>query len=79
MSFISNRRKKIDEIDSELVKLLDKRFKIVNGVKKWKKENKLKMEDKTREKEIKSHYMGSNISKTFINKFFYLLFREAKK
>lgn len=78
-SFILNKRKKIDKIDSKLVKLLEKRFRVVSQVKSWKKKNKVNIEDKTRERQIKEKYAKSKLPKGFVSRFFDLLFREAKR
>lgn len=45
-------RKKIDEIDNKLIKLLDKRFKITDQIGQIKKEKRLTVENKAREEEI---------------------------
>lgn len=45
-------RKKIDELDDEIMKLLEKRFEISKQVKVIKKINHIEVEDKHREKEI---------------------------
>lgn len=79
MKELSKKRKKIDKIDNKIVKLLEKRFEIVNKLKQLKKKNGIKMEDKQREEEIKSRYKNSKLPFGFEDKFFELLFREAKK
>ena len=79
MKELSKERKKIDKIDNKIVKLLEKRFEIVNRLKQLKKKNRIKMEDKQREEEIKSRYKLSKLPQDFVNKFFNLLFKEAKK
>jgi chorismate mutase / prephenate dehydrogenase len=76
---INNHRKNIDRIDKQLIGLLEKRFKIVWKMKALKKKQKIKMEDKNREKEIKLKYRKSKLPKGFSDKFFDSLFREAKR
>jgi len=78
-SFILNKRREIDKIDSKLIKLLEKRFKIVSQMKFWKNKKRIKIEDKSRERQIKNNYMKSNLPKSFVNGFFDLLFKEVKK
>jgi chorismate mutase len=79
MKELRQERKKIDKIDNKIVKLLEKRFGIVNRLKKLKKKNSINMEDKRREKEIKLRYKNSKLPKCFVDNFFNLLFKEAKK
>lgn len=45
-------REQIDKIDSEMVNLLKKRLKIVRNLGNYKKKNRLKIQNKNREKEI---------------------------
>ncbi|MBT4135581.1 chorismate mutase [archaeon] len=45
-------RKEIDEIDSEILKLLGRRHRVVKKVKKYKKENNIEVVDLNREKII---------------------------
>ena len=52
MKSIKKYRKKIDKIDSKLIKLLEKRLFIVNKIKEIKKRNKLQLQDIKREREI---------------------------
>ena len=52
-------RDKIDQIDQKISQLLEKRAKEVLEIKKIKKKHKLKVTDKTREKEILSRHNGA--------------------
>lgn len=45
-------RKEIDKIDSEITKLLEKRFEICSEIGDFKSKNNIETEDKSREKEI---------------------------
>lgn len=45
-------RKEIDKIDSEIAKLLEKRFEICSEIGDFKSKNNIQTEDKSREKEI---------------------------
>ena len=45
-------RKEIDKIDSEIAKLLEKRFEICSEIGDFKTKNNIETEDKSREKEI---------------------------
>ena len=49
---IGNLRKKIDRLDLELIKVIDKRQKIANEIVKIKIKNEIPIEDLKREKEI---------------------------
>jgi len=79
MHFILKQRKKINKIDEKLIKLLEKRFKLVGDIKVWKKRNKIQMEDKKREEFIVNKFERRRLPKKFVNNFFNLLFKEAKK
>ena len=52
MSKLEDSRKEIDQINTELVKLLEKRFAAVKGVVEYKKENNLPVFDSAREEEV---------------------------
>lgn len=58
-------RKKIDKIDKKLQKYLEKREILVKKIGKLKKENKIGITDKTREKEILSKIKSSYVKKIF--------------
>ena len=45
-------RKEIDKIDSEIARLLEKRFEICSEIGEFKSKNNIETEDKSREKEI---------------------------
>ena len=73
-------RTKIDKIDRKIISLLEKRFKVVEGIKKYKAKNNLPVEDKKREQKIiNSKAKNSSLSKDFITKFFTIIFSESKK
>lgn len=58
-------RKKIDVIDEKLLELLTKRFQIAKEIGRIKKEAKIKLRDKLREKEILDR--AKNFSKEYTN------------
>lgn len=76
-------REKIDKIDKEIMILLGRRFKIVKKVAFFKKRNNLRIEDKSREKEVleKVKTIGTEveISHTWLLKLFRLIIQESKK
>lgn len=49
---MENFRKEIDKIDSEIARLLEKRFEICSEIGDFKTKNNIETEDKSREKEI---------------------------
>lgn len=58
-------RKKIDKIDKKLQKHLEKRGVLVEKIGEVKKENKIKITDKTREKEILGKIKNTYVKKIF--------------
>lgn len=52
MKQLETERRKIDEIDQEIIELIIKRFEITNNIGKIKSNNKLVVTDKKREQEI---------------------------
>ena len=80
---IAKLRKEIDEIDKQLINLLSKRKEIVLKIGKIKKENKLRIEDKKREKDIirriETMSKKKNVDPTLAKKIIMLLIQNAKK
>lgn len=76
-------RKKIDQIDDQLVQLVAKRMKIVNKVKNYKKRRNLAITDKNREEQIinrlKLKAKKLNVSIKLIEKIIRLIINESKK
>ncbi len=73
-------REEINNIDSNLIKLLEKRFKIVKKIGVYKKKNKLPIQDLKREKEIiEKKKKESRLSGKFIQEIFSLIFLESKR
>jgi chorismate mutase len=74
MSKLDELRKQIDEIDSEILKLLGKRIAVVNEVAKYKVANKIPFLDLKRKKEILDDKIkrakGGNIPEDFVKKIF---------
>ena len=68
---LENLRKEIDKIDSEIIQLLAKRFKVVKQIGVFKKENKLDVIDNRRFKKVLEKVANiaekQGISKDFIN------------
>lgn len=73
-------RRKLNKTDNKICSLLEKRFKIVEKIRQYKKENNLPIEDKKREKEIiDNKCKKTRLSKDFTKKLFKLIFKESKK
>lgn len=73
-------REEINKIDSSIIKLLEKRFKIVKKIGVYKKKNKLPIQDLKREKEIiEKKKKESRLSGKFIWEIFSLIFLESKR
>ena len=77
---IGNLRKKIDRLDLELIKVIDKRQKIANEIVKIKIKNVIPIEDLKREKEIINQLSKkSKLSNEFIEDIFQVIFKKSKK
>ena len=76
-------RKKINEIDGEIIQLLAKRLALSPGISQWKKEKNLSIQDKKREKEIikelKKEAGELNVSPALINKNYLEIFAESRR
>ena len=72
-------RKKIDNIDRQIMDLLKERFRVVKKLVGYKKSKRIAVEDKIREREIKERYVQQGFSKKFIDGFFGLMFNKVKK
>jgi chorismate mutase len=74
-------RKEIDKIDRALLKILAKRFKITRKIGFYKKANKLKIQDKKREKEIlkeRIHLSRKlNLDQNLVEKIFKQIFKKV--
>lgn len=76
----ASKRKMIDKIDNKIFSLLEKRLKCVEQIGKIKKENGMNVVDPKREKEIiKKHQESTSLSKSFIDKYYKLIFSESYK
>jgi len=72
-------REGINKIDTKLLSLLKKRFKICKRIGEYKKQNNLPIEDLKREKQIiKSKIKSSNLSEKFTKELFKIIFKESK-
>ena len=77
---IGNLRKKIDRLDLELIKVIDKRQKMANEIVKIKIKNEIPIEDLKREKEIINQLSKkSKLSNEFIEDIFQVIFKKSKK
>jgi chorismate mutase len=73
-------RRELDFIDRELLRLLEKRFRICREIGLYKKKNGILVEDLSREKQIISEKIKiTRISPLFVRDLFELLFKESKK
>ena len=72
--------RKIDRLDLELIKVIDKRQKIANEIVKIKIKNEIPIEDLKREKEIINQLSKkSKLSNEFIEDIFQVIFKKSKK
>jgi chorismate mutase len=79
MKEIIKLRKKVDKIDLKLLKILSKRNNLTSKIKKRKKENKIKLEDKTREKTILKNLNSKQlISKKTLENIYKEIFKQSK-
>ncbi len=77
---IKKLRYRIDSIDKKLIKLLEKRFELSKKVGKYKKENKMKVQDKEREKEIlDSRLKMTKMNDKFVKGVFELIMKESRR
>lgn len=77
---IVNLRKKINKLDSKLIKILEKRFAVCKKIGKYKSKRGILILDKKREKEIiKNLCKKTNFSRDFVKKLFCLILGESKK
>jgi chorismate mutase len=73
-------RNKVDEIDTNLVKIINQRFNLCRCIGNIKKENGLPVEDLERESQlIGKRINSSNLNEEFTKNFFQLIFNEAKR
>ena len=80
MEEIAELREMINQVDSDVLKLIEDRFEVAREIGKYKKENNLAIEDLAREKEIiDSKIKSSSLNPGFVERFFKLLFEESKR
>lgn len=79
MDFLDKKREEIDAIDDKLVELLERRFRVVREVIRFKKQQGVEIEDREREETIKARYLTADLPEGYSDKFFNNLFDEAKK
>lgn len=81
-NYLDKERLKIDDIDLQIIKLLNRRFKISLKIGQFKKKNKLPIQSRTRESQIIEKFQHKSISmifgKTFIKSLFLVIFRESR-
>lgn len=78
MNQISELRKEIDSIDSEIVRQLNKRMELVLKIKEYKDESGLPVEDIVREEEIVSNLEFHELDEEFVRDIFKLIFNYSK-
>lgn len=77
---IADWRKEIDAIDTEMMKLLVKRFEVTKKIRRYKKMNNLPVMDKKREEHIVQEKIGSSgLPRKFIKDFYKLIFEESRR
>ena len=81
MEIIENNRKKIDEIDEEIIRLLNERMKLSKEIGKIKQKNNISIEDKEREKELikKLFQKKEDLSEDFIEETYSIILKYSKK
>ena len=67
-------RKQLDKIDSQVIKLLEKREKISKKIGQYKKKNKIKIQDKSREKQILK-----KLNKNYLKHIFKIIIRNSRE
>ena len=67
-------RKQLDKIDSQVIKLLEKREKISKKIGPYKKKNKIKIQDKSREKQILK-----KLNKNYLKHIFKIIMRNSRE
>lgn len=73
-------RKQMDGIDNKIFLLLKKRFSVSKKIGRLKKENRYKIQDKIREKEIvKNAIKKNNLNRKFIEEFYRTIFKESRR
>ena len=76
---IKDLRKEIDEIDREIVPLLEKRFLVIDAVKRYKKKNNISIQDSNREQEILSNIRPSKKEfKKYLDEIYKSILKESK-
>ena len=73
-------RKKIDKIDKEINKLIEKRLECAKEIGKYKKKNKMRIVDIKREKEVLGNRVKqSKLDKGFTKKLFSLIIKKSRE
>lgn len=73
-------RKKIDKIDSKIIKLLKERFDSAKQIGNYKRKKGIKIIDEKREDEIlKARIINSKFSRAFTKKLFSLIIKESRR
>ena len=67
-------RKQLDKIDSQVIKLLEKREKISKKIGQYKKKNKIKVQNKSREKQILK-----KLNKNYLKHIFKIIMRNSRE
>jgi chorismate mutase len=82
-SEIENFRKKIDNIDNQILELLSKRNELSIGIGKYKRENELKIRNPKRENEMLERIEGNanllSLDKRYIKRLFKTIMRDSRK
>ena len=83
MSELEKHRKKIDEIDGKILKLLRDRMKIVEKIKQYKKKHNLRVTDKKREKiifqKLNKETEKLKLDNRYVRKIFKVIMKRSKK
>lgn len=73
-------RKRIDEIDRDIIRLLEERFEIVEEIAGIKRSRGLKIEDDIRERKVRKNYRGTakKLDEDFVEKLVDLILKQSK-
>lgn len=73
-------RREIDQLDSELMRLLCKRFELTKKIRRFKKANNLPVMDKKREEHIIREKIGSSgLPRKFVKDIYKIIFEESRR
>jgi monofunctional chorismate mutase len=73
-------RREVDEVDSQIIKLLEKRSEMSKQIGAYKKQNNIEIIDKKRERELIENLQNtSSLDKNFIKELYNLIIRNSRE